>query len=112
MQRETQKLVYDILDAARFIREQTETLTYEQFRDTRLIRDAVERNFITIGEALNRLKRTLPDIASQIEEHPHVVAFRNIVVHGYDTVDPAVEWKIIRSHLPVLIAKVERLLGE
>ncbi|MFA7237152.1 MAG: HepT-like ribonuclease domain-containing protein [Phycisphaeraceae bacterium] len=111
MRRETRKLLYDVLDAARFIREQTDSLSYEQFRDTRLIRDAVERNFITIGEALNRLKRTASDVAAQIDEHPHVVAFRNIVVHGYDTVDPAVEWKIIRSHLPALIAKVERLLG-
>lgn len=110
MQRETQKLLYDILDAGRFIRNQTVTMSYEQFSENRLVRDAVERNFITIGEALNRIKRTCAEIANQIDEHPHVVAFRNIVVHSYDTIDAAVEWKIICDHLPTLIEKVERLL--
>jgi uncharacterized protein YutE (UPF0331/DUF86 family) len=43
---------------------------------------------------------------------PRVIAFRNMLVHGYDNLDHEVVWEVIRGHLPRLLAEVVSLLGE
>lgn len=111
MQRDAEKLLRDMLDAASFILEQTAGLPYETYSTNRLLSDAVERNFITIGEAMNRLSRQHPDVAAQIDEHPQIISFRHFVVHGYDSIDPAVVWTIVCDHLPRLHDNVTRLLA-
>lgn len=108
MQRETQKLLFDVLDAGQFILALIRDIDYARFCDDRLVRDAVERNFITIGEAMNRLRRREPDLIEALAEHPQVVAFRNIVVHAYDTIDHAVVWSVANQHLPDLLTKIEK----
>jgi uncharacterized protein with HEPN domain len=51
----TPKLLEDIRNAAEFVKAQTDGLTLEQFKESRLLRQAVERNFEIIGEAIRRL---------------------------------------------------------
>ena len=48
--------------------------------------------FGIIGEALARLAKDDPEIAAQIPEHPRIIAFRNIIVHGYASVDDRIVW--------------------
>jgi uncharacterized protein YutE (UPF0331/DUF86 family) len=40
-----------------------------------------------------------------------VVGFRNILVHGYEVVDPAIVEKIARQHLDDLLLFVKAILG-
>jgi len=49
---------------------------------------AVERKFAIIGEALNRLHQTHPEIAARIPSLREIVSFRNLVIHGYAPVIP------------------------
>ena len=58
MQPESPKHLEDIRDAATFVIEVARKRTLEQYIEDRLARQAVERNFEIIGEALNRLGRT------------------------------------------------------
>jgi uncharacterized protein with HEPN domain len=58
MQPKTPKHLEDIHDAAAFILEVTAGKTLEAYRADRLLRQAVERNFEIIGEAVNRLAHT------------------------------------------------------
>ena len=51
-----------------------------------LLRSAVERQLTIVGEALNRLKKIEPAAASSITDARQIIAFRNILVHGYDIV--------------------------
>lgn len=90
MRREIKKLLFDIQDAAGFILDVTHRMTLDDYRSDRMTRDAVERNFITIGEAMTRLGRMSPATAQAIADHPHIIGFRNRVVHGYDVIDHAV----------------------
>ena len=50
----------DILEAAGYIEVDTAGLTMEAFEEDRRTRQAVERNFEIIGEAVNRLRRHAP----------------------------------------------------
>jgi uncharacterized protein YutE (UPF0331/DUF86 family) len=48
---------------------------------------AVEREFEIIREALSRLIKVDAAVAEGIIERRRIVAFRNILVHGYADVD-------------------------
>ncbi len=58
---------------------------------------------------LAKLDQTL---ASRISEHSRIIAFRNILIHGYADVDDRLVWDIVQSKLPVLSREVEALLKE
>ncbi len=75
-----------------------------------MLRAAVEREFEIIGEALNQLSRVAPEIASAIPELPRIVAFRNILIHGYATVDDALVWQVLKEKLPELEQVIRDML--
>jgi uncharacterized protein YutE (UPF0331/DUF86 family) len=47
----------------------------------------VERPFEIIGEALLRLERSDPAVATRISDYRRVIGFRNRLAHGYDDID-------------------------
>ena len=51
-------------------------------------------------------------VAARISHLPRIVGFRNRIIHGYDAIDDATVWGVIGSHLPALVAEVERLLKD
>ena len=57
MQPDSPKYLGDIRDAAAFVLEETRESDLQHYLENRLLRQAVERNFEIIGEALNRLRR-------------------------------------------------------
>lgn len=73
---------------------------------------AVERQFEIIGEALAQLAKLDRMVAERISEHSRVIAFRNILIHGYADVDDLLVWDIVQTKLPVLRREVEALLKE
>ncbi len=73
-----------------------------------MLRAAVERQVEIIGEALNQLSKAAPEIAAAIPEPPRIVAFRNILIHGYATVDDRLVWQVLEEKLPEL----ERVMQE
>jgi len=77
-----------------------------------MLRSAVERQLEIVGEALAQLSRTDPATASQISEHQRIIAFRNILVHGYAVIDDRIVWNVLELKLPVIRAEAKRLLGE
>ena len=44
------------------------------------------------------------------EAAARVIAFRNILIHGYAVLDQTIVWSVIRDHLPQLEATVSTLL--
>lgn len=47
-----------------------------------------------------------------MSEHERIIAFRNVLIHGYDLADDELVWDTIENKLPVLLAEVEALLKE
>ena len=73
--------------------------TFDDYSNDALLRSGVERQLIIVGEALNRLTKIEPAIASGITDARQIVAFRNILVHGYDIVRNDVVWGILETDL-------------
>ena len=80
--------------------------------DPRPLRQAVERNFEIIGEAVGRLAAIDPANRRRIGDHPQIIAFRNVLIHGYDLIDDAQVWRVITSDLPRLEQQVSEILSE
>jgi len=77
-----------------------------------MLRDAVEREFQILGEALLRLKRSDPDRADRISPTEEIVGFRTILVHEYDRIDPEQVCRTVMEDLPGLLAELEGLQEE
>ncbi len=45
-------------------------------------------------------------------EHRRIIAFRNILIHGYADVDDRLVWDVVQGKLPVLRRELEALLTE
>ncbi len=106
----TPKTLEDIRDSASFILSVTEGKTLGDYSEDRILRQATERNFEIIGEAVGRLARDDPGAVSRLSERDRIVAFRNVLIHGYDLVDDELVWDTIQNKLPVLLSQVEGLL--
>lgn len=98
------KLLRDIADSAAFILEQTRGRSLLEYEESRILRNSVEREFIIIGEALNRLVKVDSSFARSLGNYPQIKGFRNIVVHGYDAIDHAVVWGIVMNEVPRLLS--------
>jgi len=69
-----------------------------------VLRSAVERQFEIIGEALAQLARIDAATAQKVPDLRQIIGFRNVLIHGYATVDPARVWRVIADNLPPLRA--------
>ena len=86
-------------------------MTYAEYSRNAMVKAAVERKFLTINEALIRLRNENPDILRAITGHEKIIGFRNVLVHGYDIVDDATVWSAVNDSMPLLQKEVESLLG-
>jgi uncharacterized protein with HEPN domain len=112
MRRDPRVHLLDALDAAQAIQAFVDGRTEEDYGKDRLLRSAIDREFEVVGEALNRLRRDDAAVAARIPDIAQIVGFRNVLIHGYDTVDRRAVWKAITVEIPLLVASVSGLLVE
>ena len=112
MQLESKKYLFDIQQAAGLLADFTRGKTFADYQDDPLLKSAVERQFEIIGEALARLARLDPQTASRISEYRRIIAFRNILIHGYAQIDERLVWGVLEARLPTLAQEVNSLPGE
>ena len=110
MKDEVRKHLHDIQQAAAAIKAFAAGHTFDDYEADDLLRSGIERKFQIIGEGLLRIKRDAPEILDQIREQRDIVSFRNILVHGYDSIDDRIVWSVISDDLARLLEDVERLL--
>jgi uncharacterized protein with HEPN domain len=110
MRPESRKFLWDALQAAERISRFTSGKSFGDYQTDELLKSAVERQFEIIGEALNQLHAADPDTASGIPDLPRIVAFRNILIHGYASIDDRLVWGVVEGNLPGLHTAVEHLL--
>ncbi len=104
--------LWDMQDAALAIQAFISGLGADDYITSTLVQAAVERKFEVIGEALNQLGRLDDALAARVPQRRQIVAFRNLLVHGYAAVDNRTVWNAIDRSLPPLLASVRTLLKE
>jgi uncharacterized protein with HEPN domain len=112
MDHDPRAYLWDAKKSADAIAEFVRGRTFDDYAADSMLRSAVERQFENIGEALGRLQRAAPDVALRLPEGSQAIAFRNILIHGYDSIDDSIVWRTIHESLPALRARVAALLDE
>jgi len=112
MQSDAPALLWDALQAATMIRQFVTGRDWDGYATDSMLRSAVERQFEIIGEAFGRLRRIDPDVADRIADLPRIVAFRNVLIHGYASIDDAIVWEVATSRVVPLIAALTDLLHD
>jgi uncharacterized protein with HEPN domain len=105
------KLPWDARQAADRIARITAGRAFEGYLSDEVLRWAVERQFIVIGEALAALRRIEPTVTTSISDLARIIAFRNVLIHGYADVDDRLVWGVIERDLDTLLSSLSRLLG-
>jgi uncharacterized protein with HEPN domain len=108
---EVLKCLHDVLQACDLILQFAAGKTEDDFRGDVLLRSAVERQFITIGEALQQAIRLAPELGSEITESRRIINFRNVMVHGYARIVADTVWGVVEKDMPILRGEVERLIA-
>ena len=110
MQRDSRAYLIDIVEACDAITAALRGIDVEAFRASRLIRSAVEREFILIGEAIGSLSRSAPEVVPSISNARRIVDFRNQLTHEYSNVNDALVWGIADRDVPVLRRECAQIL--
>ncbi|WP_434438519.1 HepT-like ribonuclease domain-containing protein [Lentzea sp. E54] len=111
MRRDPRTYLWDALRAAELLAEFSSGKSSTDYLGDAMLRSAVERQFEIIGEALNNLAKVSPDLAAAIPDLPRIVAFRNILIHGYASVDDALVWQVLTEKRPQLEERLHQLLA-
>lgn len=112
MQRDPRAFLWDVRESAVAIQLFIAGMSADAFAASDLVQAGVERKFEIIGEALNQLAKRDAPLAARIPELPQIVAFRNLLIHGYATVNALTVWNVAQSSLPALVVCVNGLLDE
>ena len=112
MQLESKKYLFDIKQAAGLLTDFTRGKSFADFQGDPMLRSAVERQSEIIGEALTKLAKVDQETATLVSEHRRIIAFRNILIHGYAQIDDRLVWGVLDSKLPTLSQEVKKLLEE
>ena len=102
-------LLWDMLKAATEIVQFVEGVKYAEFQSNKMLRYAVERQVLVIGEAA---KRVSPDFKSSCPKRPWtaIVGQRNILAHEYGEVLIERIWRVSTVFVPELIESLRPLI--
>ncbi len=100
----------DILQATDYIAEFIVEADFEAFQKSEMLRSAVVQKLAIIGEAPARVSEDLKSRHPQVP-WPQIVAFRNILIHGYFGIDWEVVWRAAKNRCPVLREQIARILA-
>ena len=112
VRRDPRILLRNIVKAAAKIENYIDSVDLATYVGDEGIQDQLERNFISIGEALNQLSRDAPDLAGRFPEVGDIIGFRHVLVHDYDQIEAETVWSCAVDELPGIRLIAEMLLTE
>ncbi|MFD0986147.1 HepT-like ribonuclease domain-containing protein [Methyloligella solikamskensis] len=85
--------------------------SFEDFRDSRVLRYACQYAVLVIAEAANHLPPELKQRAPEVP-WPNIISIGHKLRHEYHRVDPEIIWDIAINHASQLRRAVLRLLAD
>ncbi|MDK2371813.1 MAG: DUF86 domain-containing protein [Candidatus Korarchaeota archaeon] len=111
MKRSYRDYILDILTSIDEIEEFTEGMDFEEFIGDRKTINAVIRSLEVMGEAAKKIPRKIrekyPDIPWK-----YLVGMRDKLIHEYHGVDLGIVWEVVKTEIPPLRPRFERILRE
>ncbi len=101
--------LHDIVEAADHTASFIAGIDFEGFQESELVRSAVVQKLSVNGEAATRVSEEVRCRYPQVP-WPQIVAFRNLLVHGYFGIDWHEVWQIATERRPVLREQVAGIL--
>jgi len=108
MNENIKKCLHDIKISIESIEEYVIKKDFNAYKNNKMVRRAVEREFEIIGEAMYRINKS--DSSFVISGKHRIIGMRNRVIHGYDKIDNGLVWGTITRHLPLLKKEIKELL--
>jgi uncharacterized protein with HEPN domain len=101
----------DVQNSVTKIFKYTTNIDYQEFVSNDMIKDAVERNFEIIGEAVKNLSE---DFRNKYPNIPfkQIAGMRDKLIHDYFGVDYEIVWKTIKDKLPEFNSDIEKLITD
>ena len=112
MPRSRYEYLADALSEAGNILNWTGGVSFEVYRDTVMLRRAVERSFDIIAEAIKEAERLDPELSALIPNIQDIKGYHVVLAHLYFTIDNEVMWDAIRHTLPIFHHRVLAILVE
>lgn len=99
------------LDSLQVVIVRTST-SKEQFLDDDILQDAVLMRLVDAGEHLARVRDGFATYYAEqaSADWDKLIGLRNIIAHGYGTVDFETVWLIIQENLPELVRQLDDLV--
>jgi uncharacterized protein with HEPN domain len=111
MQRDPAAYLWDAQRAAKAIASFAHDKSLEDVARDLLLRSAIERQLEIIGEALSQLAKNYPEVAAKVPDLRPIIAFRNILVHGYAAIRLETVWLVVQEKLPDLQSTLAAILA-
>src|SRR5665647_2004225 len=83
--------LWDMLDAARAVREFVSSRTYDDYQKDRMLRGAVERHIEIIGEAANHVSEDFQKVHPDIPWRS-IIGQRHVLIHEYGEIKHERVW--------------------
>lgn len=103
------KYIWDAKEAASRALRFTAGKSLDDYLNDELLRSAVERQFLILGEALGRLRQLDANLASCVADLNQAVALRNQLAHGYADIDDAIVWGVVVGPLQQMLVELQAL---
>lgn len=108
MRLETRRFLEDALAAATEVSQ----IAAPGWQENRVSALAIERLLMNVGEALSRVRFSDPDVLDAIPDAFKVIGMRNVLAHGYDSLDPDRILDAVEKNLPKLTRDIRGTLGQ
>lgn len=79
-----------------------------RFLTSPMVQSAIERQFEVMGEAASRVSVPFRQAHPEIPWRT-IIGFRNVLIHGYDGVDPERVWAAVSVHLRQALPELRRM---
>jgi len=110
MRPESRKYLHDILGACETLAQFVEGKRFADYDSDLLLRSAVERQLMIVGEALSQAMSRDRELVERIEDTRAIINLRNVIVHGYTVLENETIWGILQADVPRLRMQVARIL--
>jgi uncharacterized protein with HEPN domain len=101
--------LWDILQACQDILDFTQNKTFHDFENDKMLRYAVERQILIIGEAAKNISDATKEKNPDIPWKP-IIAQRNILAHEYGEILNERIWRVARERIPELAERIRTLI--